>query len=69
MLRNEQIREIVWTKGRKHKKLPEPTQADDKKSRFIEPGSIGLEDSEQFERPVWAASQEVRTEHVAFLPL
>lgn len=61
MLRNEEIREIVWTEGRKHKKLSEPTRADDRKSRrFIEPVSTGPEDSEQFERPVWAGSMRLR---------
>ena len=44
MLIQEQIEEIVWAEGRKHRKLLDPTQVQDGKSReFTEPGSPGLE--------------------------
>lgn len=57
-MRNEQIREIVWTEDRK---LLEPMRAGDRKSRrFIEPGAAGSEDSEQFEELVWAVSMHLK---------
>lgn len=60
VLRCKQIKEIVWTVGRKHRKLLKPTWAQNRKSRkFTKPVSWVGKMSEQFERLVWALSVQL----------